>query len=394
MDFALSPEEQKLVQSARAFVRNELLPLEPQLAIAEHSNSYFPDDDTLENLKAKAKERGLWGLQTPREFGGADLSAIATALITIETGKTFVPFDYGGFAPHALFACNADQRERYLLPVLQGKRHFCLAMSEPGAGSDATSIKTTAVKCAEGWRINGAKSWISFGDIADFAILLAVTDPEKRQRGGITAFLVDRKQGWTSKPSPTMLGNFRQHSFNEAPPAELHFDDVMIPENSVLGSVGEGFRLAMTSIGGGGRLRLPAYSVGHAERLVEMAIAHIRNLQSEPAWRDEMGFRSLLADCAVDLQAAKWLTLHAAWKVGHGDARAEISMAKLAGPQMIWRVIDNVMQILGPIAFSKDLPIERLLRQVRVYRIFAGSDEVQMMAIARAMRTETHFPLW
>lgn len=384
MDFALTPEQQRLQAAARAFVEQELMPLEGRLAQADAAGGRFPDDDTLALLKSRARERGLWGLQTPAAFGGMGLSAVSATLIAMETGRSFTPFDYGGFATHMLFAGTPEQQARYLVPVLNDERHFCLAMSEPGAGSDATAIRTTARRDGDDWVINGAKSWISFGHMADFAIVLARTDAGADGPAGVTAFLVDRDRGWTSRPTPTMLGAFHQAVFNEAPPAELTFDQVRTPSDSVLGEPGGGLKLAMAAIGGGGRLRVPAYAVGHGERLMQMAIERLRDLRDGGHSTD--GFEHSLAHCAARLQGVRWLVLNAAWRADRGDARQAVSMAKLAGPALIWDILDAVIQMLGPEALLRHGPVERLYRQARVYRIFAGSDEMQRRSIAAGLR--------
>ena len=375
MDFSLTPEQKMIVETVREFVKRELMPLEREVQRAEIEGRRFPDAETLRALQLKAKEIGLWGLMTPPEYGGAGFDYVTTCLILMETAKCFVPFTYGGSADNILFACNEEQKKRYLIPTINGERRSCFALTEPTAGSDATNIRMTAVKDGDEWVLNGEKIFITNGMEADFAIVFAVTDKEKGARGGITCFLVDREMGWKSYYVPTM-GSWG--------PARLVFNNVRVPEENVLGEVGRGFELAMKWIGNG-RILIPARAVGQAERLLQMGVDYARQ---RVAFGKPIGeyqaIQWMLADSAVEIQQVKWLVLHAAWKADQGrDVRHEASMAKLAGAQMVWRVADRIMQIHGGMGYTKELPVERVLRDVRVYRIYEGTDEIQRRTIAR-----------
>ncbi len=198
MDFGLSDEEKMIINTVRQFVARELLPLEPLVSREEIAGRRFPDLATLRELQQKAKTAGLWGLATPEEYGGANLSHLMRVLIGMETARALVTFNYGGGADNILYGANEDQKKRYLLPTIAGERRSCFALTEPDTGSDATNISTSAVKDGSHWVINGRKFFISSAPEADFAIVFAVTDKEKRARGGITSFLVDRDMGWES----------------------------------------------------------------------------------------------------------------------------------------------------------------------------------------------------
>jgi acyl-CoA dehydrogenase len=378
VDFRLAPEEKMILETVRDFIRTELTPLEEaqQQAHLEGRGHEFPDAATRRRLQARAKELGLWGIATPKEYGGADLSTLMNALIAMEMGRCLVSFQFPGHADNILFLANDRQKERYLIPTLNGERRSCFALTEPTAGSDATNIRMTAVQDGSGdWILNGEKIFITNGNEADFAIVFAVNDREKGTRGGITAFLVDRAMGWQSRFVPTM-GTWG--------PARLTFHNVRVPAENVLGEVGYGFRLAMSWIGAG-RVSIPARAVGQAERLLQMGIdyANQRVAFGHPI-ADYQAIQWMLADSAVEIESCKWLVLHAAWKQDQGqDIRHEASMAKLAAAQMVNRVCDRVLQIHGGMGYTKELPIERLYREVRVYRIFEGTDEIQKRAIAR-----------
>jgi acyl-CoA dehydrogenase len=375
MDFGLTSEQRLILETVREFVTRELLPMEAEAQRAELEGRSFPDAETVRRLQQKAKTAGLWGLLTPEEYGGANLGMLMTALISMETSRALIPFAYGGFADNILYVCNAEQKQRYLLPTIEGDRSSCFALTEPDTGSDATNIQMPAVRDGAGWILNGRKVFITNGLDADYAIVFAVTDRSKGHKGGVTAFLVDRAMGWSSQPIQTM-GAWR--------PAEMTFDGVRVPDENILGEVGKGFQLAMKWIGQG-RIIIPARAVGQAQRLLEMAIEYSRQrIAFGHPIADYQAIQWMLADSAVEIEQVKWIVLHAAWKSDQGgDARHEASMAKLAGAGMIWRVVDRVMQIHGGMGYTKEMPIERVMRDVRVYRIYEGTDEIQRRSIAR-----------
>ncbi len=226
MDFGLTDEQRLILSTVREFVTRELLPLEAEAQRAELEGRSFPGPGDLRRLQQRAKTAGLWGLLTPEEYGGANLGLLMTALISMETSRALIPFSYGGYADNILYVANAEQKQRYLVPTIEGDRTSCFALTEPDTGSDATNIQMPAVRDGPCWVLNGRKVFITNGLEADFAIVFAVTDKTKGHQGGVTAFLVDRAMGWNSRPIQTM-GAWR--------PAEISFDDVRVPEENVLG---------------------------------------------------------------------------------------------------------------------------------------------------------------
>ena len=375
MDFGLTSEQRMILATVREFVTRELLPLEAEAQRAELDGRPFFEPEDVRRLQQRAKTAGLWGLLTPEEYGGANLGLLMTALISMETSKALIPFSYGGYADNILYSGNAEQKQRYLVPTIEGERTSCFALTEPDTGSDASNIQMPAIRDGSDWVLNGRKVFITNGLEADFAIVFAVTDKGKAHQGGVTAFLVDRAMGWTSQPIQTM-GAWR--------PAEITFDGVRVPCDNVLGEVGKGFQLAMAWIGQG-RIIIPARAIGQAQRLLEMALDYSRQRVAfgRPI-AEYQAIQWMLADSAVEIEQVKWLVLNAAWKADQGrDARHEASIAKLAGAGMIWRVVDRVMQIHGGTGYTKELPIERVMRDVRVYRIYEGTDEIQRRSIAR-----------
>lgn len=375
VDFALSDEQRAIRDTVRDFVAAEILPREPDALLRERRGEVAITRDETVELQHKARTFGFWGLSTPEQYGGMDLPAVTQALVWTELGRTFIPFAFGGEADNILYVADDPQRAEYLVPTIEGERRSCFAITEPGAGSDAANITTRARRDGDDWVISGEKTFITGGNDADFAIVIAVTDPARGARDGSTAFLVDRSTGWTSHPIPTM---------GQGGPAALSFDDVRVPNRNVLGEVGQGFDLAMQWIGKG-RYLIPARGIGAAERLLQMAIdyANTRTTFGKPIGVNQ-AIQWMIADSEVELEAARWLVLHAAWTVDQGrDARHASSIAKLNGAAMANQVVDRVLQIHGGMGYTRELPIERWYREVRLWRIFEGTDEMQRLIISR-----------
>jgi len=376
MDFSLSDEQRAIRDTVRDFVRRELLPREPELLRRERAHQPGLTHDELRELQLRAKKFGFWGLSTPTGYGGMALSNVLQALIYEELGATVLPFRFGGEADNILSRCDEPQQREYLLPTIAGERLSCFALTEPGAGSDAANITLSALRDGGDWVLNGEKTFITGGNEADFAIVIAVTDRELGARGGgTTAFLVDRAMGWRSEYIPTM---------GEGGPAALIFDNVRVPARNVLGEIGQGFQLAMSWIGRG-RYLIPAAALGIARRALQLAVEHAnsRHTFGAPIGANQ-AIQWMIADSDVELEAARWLVYKAAWVVDQGwDHRHSSSTAKLFGATMVNHVVDRVMQIHGGLGYTRELPVERWYRQVRLMRIYEGTDEMQRLIIAR-----------
>lgn len=375
LNFALSDEQKAIRDTVREFVRKEIQPLEPEVLRRERAGQIGFEPDVYQELRLKAKSFGFWGLSTPEAYGGMDLPAITQSLITSELGRSFIPFNFGGEADNILYACDEEQKREFLLPTISGERKSCFAITEPGAGSDTRAIKTTATRDGDDWVIRGEKVFITGGNEADFSIVIAVTDKDKGSNGGFTAFLVDRDMGWKSEPIITM---------GESGPAALVFDDVRVPHRNILGGIGEGYKLAMEWILKG-RYIIPSRALGAAERLIEMAIeqATTRETFGRPIG-DNQAIQWMIADSEVELEAARWLTLRAAWVVDQGqNPQHDSAIAKLYASNMANNVVDRVLQIHGGMGYTRELPIERWYRELRLYRIFEGTDEMQRLIISR-----------
>ncbi|WHT19139.1 acyl-CoA dehydrogenase family protein [Crossiella sp. CA-258035] len=375
MDFSLNDTERDIRDWVRNFVRKELIPLEPEVLRRERLGQPGITKEELRDLQLKAKAAGFWGIQTPEAYGGMGMGAVMTALVEGELGYSFVPFHFGGEADNILYFGNEAQKEKYLLPTIAGDRTSCFAITEPGAGSDAKAIRTSAVKDGDEWVINGEKTFITRGNDADFVMVFAVTDKEKGANGGVTCFLVDRDMGWKSEPIATM---------GEWGPAALVFDNVRVPQENVLGEVGQGFALAMSWIGRG-RYLLPARALGACVRLVEFGLDYARTRETfGELLAERQAIQWMLADSAVEIEALRWLVLTAAWQVDAGlDSRQGQSMAKLYGGIKANEIVDRMLQIHGGMGYTKELPLERWYRELRLLRIYEGTDEIQRRTIAR-----------
>ncbi len=375
MDLNLSDEEREIRDWVRTFVRKEIMPLEPDVLARERRHEPGLQPGELKALQDKAKESGFFGVHTPEEYGGMGLGAVMNALVEIELGRSFVQFRFGGDADNILFFANEEQKERYLVPTINGDKKSCFAITEPGAGSDARAIRTSARREGDEWVINGEKTFITGGNEADFCMVFAVTDRDKGADGGVTCFLVDRDQGWKSEHIDTM---------GEWGPASLVFDDVRVPHSAILGEEGKGFELAMRWIGKG-RYLLPARALGACERLVEMGMEHARNRVTfgEPI-AERQAIQWMVADSAIEIEALRWLVLSAAWQVDSGlDSRQAQSMAKLFGGVKANEIVDRVLQMHGGMGYTRELPVERWYRELRLLRNYEGTDEIQRRTIAR-----------
>ncbi len=381
MEFALSDDEQLVVKTTRDFVQRELYPHEREV---ERTGSLRPELQA--ELKRKAIEAGLYAANMPVEVGGGGLDPVSWVLYEKELGKTSYALHYTCVArpSNILLACVGEQRSRYLLPTVRGERVECLAMTEPGAGSDLRGMRTTAVESGGDFVIEGVKHFISHADQADYVILFAVTGEESGARGRrarITAFLVDR-----GLPGFTIRKGYDNVSHRGYTNSVLEFSGCRVPRSAVLGELHAGFELANTWLGAT-RLQVAATCLGRAERALDLAArwAAERVQFGQPIGRFQgVGFK--LADMAMELRAAELVVLHAAWKHARGTADdADMAMAKLKASEMLAMVADEALQIHGGMGLMSDLPLERIWRDARIERIWDGTSEIQRHIIARSL---------
>jgi len=381
MEFALTEEQQLIVKSTREFVEHELYPYELEI---EQSGELRPE--LLRELKAKAIDAGLYAANMPADVGGAGLDAVTWILYEKELGRTSYVLHYSCVArpSNILLACEGEQRTRYLLPAVRGERSECLAISEPGAGSDMRGMKTSAVRAGEDFVITGTKHFISHADHADFVILFAVTGEEPAARGTrklITAFLVD-----VGTPGFEVRPGYRNVSHRGYNNSILQFTDCRVPAAAILGEVHKGFEVANTWLGAT-RLQVAANCLGRAERALDHAKQWaVDRVQFGQQIGKFQGVAFKLADMAMELRAAELLTLEAAWKLDQKIATdMDMAIAKLKATEMLAMVADEALQIHGGMGLMTELPLERIWRDARIERIWDGTSEVQRHIISRAL---------
>ncbi|MBI2881776.1 MAG: acyl-CoA dehydrogenase family protein [Candidatus Tectomicrobia bacterium] len=377
MSFELSEELKLLRDMVRDFVAKELLPLEEQV---EEADDVPPD--VLRRLRTRARDLGLLGLNIPAECGGAGLGMLANCILREELGRTSLAMSYTIRGPSPVLSLGTPaQREKYLAPCLRAEKRDSFALTEPNAGSDAAAISTTAARDGDHFILNGTKIFVTDGQKADFAIVFAVTDKEKRAQGGITAFLVDK-----GTPGFRVGALFKKMGWRGTDLAELVFTDCRVPAESVLGEVGQGFAIAMKWIDQG-RLGVAAAAVGTAERLLEMASQYARQrVTFGKPLADRQAIQWMIADSATEIAAARLLVYQAAGEGDRGrNVRSQAAMAKLYASEMVGRVADRTLQIHGGMGYMKELPIERMYRDVRYTRIAEGTSEILRHLIARGI---------
>lgn len=380
MDFALTPEQQLVVDTVRGFVERELYPLEPEV----ERTGEVPLAVGRE-IARKVKAMGFWAANIPAEFGGGGLDTLTFTLLERELGRASMALTVWFGRPSAILcACTPEQRPYWLDPVVRGEKLDCLAMTEPEAGSDIRSMKTFARRDGGDFVINGTKHFISHADIADFVILFAATGEEETSRGRkktITCFLVDKgTPGFEVRPGYRSVSHRGYHN------CILQFDDCRVPAFNVLGEVDRGLEL-MNQWLFATRLTVAAMCVGRARRVFDEALrwAATRRQFGEPIGRFQgTGFK--LADMSTEIDAADLLTLHAAWLVDRGlPADRQIAQAKLFASEMLARVTDHAVQIFGGMGLMEETGIERHWRDARVERIWEGTSEIQRHIIARSL---------
>jgi len=379
MDFSIPGESQLLVDTVRRFIEAEVRPLEEE---TDHTG-VIPAE-ALRRVRAKAQELGLFAMNMPEHVGGGGLNCLDHCLVEEEFGKTsdaLIRRIFGQVYP-MLMACQGAQIDQYLKPTVSGERICAMAITEPGAGSDAASISTTARRDGDQWVLNGTKHFISDGDIADYVIVMALTDAEKRARGGITLFLVDKgTPGFTVSRVQPMMGH-RGYGH-----AELVFDDCRIPADAVLGEVGAGFPLIMQSVLEIRLAHIGARAVGMASRALELMrnYAADRKQFGQPIGNFQM-VQKMIADSAIEIYGVKMMVMNAAWDIDQGrDPRDKVSMIKVAASEMQGRVVDRAIQVFGGMGFTKEMPLERMYRDARVTRIYDGTSEIHRMLVARSV---------
>ena len=387
------PEDILPIQSlARKIVREELMPLEKQFLLSPDQKHGVKETVNLkaiyskevaDRLEALSKETGLWYLMVPEKFGGSGLSLLAQVVVLEEFMYTAVPFPFAN-VPNILYDCQGEQIEKYLKPVIEGDKTTAFGQTEPNAGSDPGGMmKTKAVKDGSDWVINGTKMWISNAAECDVIMVQAVTDPEKRQRGGITMFLVDRNNPGVHVEQPGLKTWLSPQAGQYIVP----FDDCRVPEKDVLGTVGNGFRLGQKWLTIHDRLLRGPLAMGKMQRALDMSIewAKQRVTFGKPI-AERQAIQWKLVDMYIDLKALRTMTYEAAARADSGvDVRADAALVKLCGTEWGARCIDHAIQIHGAMGESSELPLTHFYRYLRHAQIGGGTSEIQRMLIARQL---------
>ncbi len=373
-----------LLAEVRRFVRDECIPLEAAID---------RDDAIPEPLVERMRSLGLFGHSIPAAYGGAGLTTEELARVNIEVSQAAPVFRarFGGntgIGSEALIADGTEAQKRRWLPRLaSGEITGCFALTEPQAGSDATSLRARAVPAVgpdgrSGWRIDGHKCYTTNAPIADLFTVFARTDEGGRGAAGITAFLVPRgTAGLSTGPAYRKLG---QHG---SPVGEVLLEACWVPEDAVLGGApGEGFRSAMRALNKQ-RINLAGLCVGPAIRLLDEALAHARSRRQfgQPIGDFQL-VQAMLADSATEIAAARALVLETARKRDAGeDVTTDVSMCKLFASETCGRVADRAVQILGGAGYIEDHPIVRLYRDVRLFRLYEGTSQIHQISIAKQL---------
>lgn len=370
-------EEQRMIRDAvREFAQAEVAPRAHEI----DSLDEFPAD-----LVRKAAELDLLGIVIPEEYGGAGLDHVSFALfveeIASESGTLAVILDVHtsvGSEP-ILVVGTEEQKQKYLPPMASGDMLGAFALSEPDSGSDAGSLKTTATRDGDGWRLNGTKTFITNMGVADIYIVMARTNPEERGARGVSAFIVEKGTDGLEFGQP-----MEKMGLHGSPTGELILRDAYVPAENLLGQENEGFRVAMTALDRG-RIGISAQAVGLARGAMDKATAYAaERRQFGKAITDQEAIQFMIADRYTEIEAARLLTLRAATACDQGVPFTRLaSMAKLMATDVAMRATTDALQMFGGYGYIKEYPAERYFRDAKATQIYEGTNQIQRIVIAR-----------
>ena len=377
----VNPEIQQMKQMVRNFVEKEVEPYAQQIE---------DTDEIPKHLVEQIKELGLFGMSIPEEYGGIGLGMVGKTAVLEELGRTHNGFvslisAHTGIGSTGLVRLGSSfLKDKYLPDLAAGRKIAAFALSEPGAGSDATNLATRAEKQGDKWILNGMKHFITNAPVADVFTVFALTDKEKGAKGGITAFLVERDfPGFSVGKKDKKMGLRGSYT------AQLIFDNCEVPDENVIGEVGMGYMAALKILGEG-RIGLAARAVGSCDKLIEMSASYAKErVQFGNPIAANQAIQWMLADMATETEAARTLTQKAAYMIDEGKkAVKESSMAKLFASDVFNRVADKAVQIHGGMGYVSDYPVERFYRDARITKIYEGTNEIQRLIIARNVLDE------
>ncbi len=380
IDFTLTDEQQMLVEMTHGFVEKEMLPHEETL----ERTDVLPTE-LAASLKKRAIELGLHACNLPENVGGGGLDAVSVMLIEKELGRTSLALAECAHRPlNILASCEGEQVTKFLEPTVLGEKRDCIAMTEPGSGSDLRGMKCKAVLDGDEWIINGEKHFISQASVSDYCVLFAATGEEKTDRvpkKRISAFLVD-----FNDPGVEVAPGYKNVSHRGYTNNILRFDNARIPKWRIMGPEGDGFRLVNQWLGPT-RLTVAATCVSRAERAFEIALNYsVSREQFGQKIGKFQGISFPLADMATEIKMANLMLLETAWKIDQRNVTPEdCAMTKLFCTEMLSRIADQALQTVGGMGLMEDLPLERIWRDARVERIWDGTSEIQRHIISRGL---------
>ncbi|WP_339172011.1 acyl-CoA dehydrogenase [Anoxybacillus sp. FSL W8-1294] len=377
MNFQLSEEHEMIRKMVRDFAKNEVAP-----TAAERDEEERFD----RSIFNKMADLGLTGIPWPEEYGGIGSDYLAYVIAVEELSKvcasTGVTLSaHISLASWPIYKFGTEQQKQtYLRALATGEKLGAYGLSEPGAGSDVSAMKTRAVRDGDHYVLNGSKVWITNGGEADIYVVFAVTDPEKKHRG-ISAFIVEKgTPGFSIGKKEKKLG------IRSSPTTELIFEDCRIPKENLLGEEGEGFKIAMMTLDGG-RNGIAAQAVGIAQGALDAAVEYAKGrIQFGKPIAEQQGIAFKLADMATAIEAARLLTYQAAWLESNGlPYGKESAMAKLFAGDTAMKVTVEAVQIFGGYGYTKDYPVERFMRDAKITQIYEGTQEIQRIVISRML---------
>jgi acyl-CoA dehydrogenase len=390
IDFELPDDVLAVRALVASFIDDVVNPAEVEIG----TRPFF---DIVTELQVQARAAGLWCPFVPVEYGGMGLGHLANAIVQVEVGRSFSHL--GAWAMNCMGPQDAtmltliehgtpEQKERYLVPLVNGDIRICFAMTEKAAGADATGMATAAVQQGSNWVINGEKWFTSGASISQLSLLMAKTDPDAPRHRQYTTFLVELPDpGFEIVRNITVLGEGDERRFeNEVTMghAEVLIKDLVVPEENIVGGLGEGFAMGQHRLGYG-RLRHGMWSVAKAQAALDMATARACERSTfGQRIADRQGIQWMLSDCAEKIYLTRLMILHIAYKLERGmDLRQENSIAKTYIARMLAEVIDTAMQIHGSLGYTHDLPLAAWLNEARGNRIVDGPDEVHRWTVGR-----------
>jgi alkylation response protein AidB-like acyl-CoA dehydrogenase len=381
MDFELAEEHRMLADLVQRFVRDELMPLEGAVLEREaNGQGAYLTADERKRLDKVSNDMGLWSLDAPEDAGGMGMPHVALVAVNEALGSTVATYTLPPDSPNLrmlMTAVNEQQRKAYLEPYARGETISAIGISEPGAGADPSGMITRAVRDGDDWIINGRKIWITRAAEADFTILMAITDKEKKARGGMSAFLVDRDTpGFNVLRRIPMLGGEFTY--------EVTLEDCRVPGWKLLGEEGQGFGPMQVRLGTR-RMEMAAWCIGAAQRALDMMREYAPQRKTfGHKLSERQSIQWWVADGAAKIHAARLMAYDCAWKIDQGrDVRTEVSMIKFFATEMAQEIIDNAMQCFGAMGMTKEMPLHLFAGRIRNMRIYDGPSEVHRMVVAR-----------